>query len=645
MTSRSSIQLLLLLALALLASACGPDIAEDRDHFLTAEAALERGALDEFESVAESLKDYSLYPYLRYAKLFRDLGGADPTDIDRFLTEFGDTPLAERLRRAWLERLAKDRRWNLYLRFYVPDDSIRHRCDYLRALLSSGREADALDRVEPLWLRGSSLPNACDPVLDAWREAGRLTDNLVWRRVALAMDAGEVRLAGYLERFLPEDERTWVERWRLVQRDPRQVLDPEGFAEAHRYRPRILAYGIARLAQREPDLAAQAWDRLSAELDFPADQAERANAAVGLALAEGGDRRGLDYLGRIPIREDNLDLQERRLRTALRHGDWERVAAWISAMPEGQRKTDHWLYWQARSEEARGNSDPAQGLFQSAAADRSLWGFLAAEHVRLPYKLGSAPTPVDPQHLARMEQSGSAARIRELEVLGREPDIRREWQRLIRGMGKEDLMAAAVLAQRLGWPDRAIFTLAQTDYWDDLELRFPLLYRERVHDQAVATGLDESWIFAILRQESTFNPQAVSGSGATGLMQLLPATAGDVALSLGLPRPDRAQLYDPKLNITLGSTYLEQMRRHFGGNLVLATAAYNAGPDRVESWLPEQPMDADVWIATIPFRETRGYVRRVLAYCLIYDQRLGVPIKPLHRIMQPIGKQDRPPHS
>jgi soluble lytic murein transglycosylase len=121
-------------------------------------------------------------------------------------------------------------------------------------------------------------------------------------------------------------------------------------------------------------------------------------------------------------------------------------------------------------------------------------------------------------------------------------------------------------------------------------------------------------------------------------MQLMPGTASEVARSLGLPRPTRARLFDPAVNIRLGSSYLAKMQRRFGGNPVLATAAYNAGPARVERWLPEQAMDADLWIATIPFRETRTYVRRVMAYRLIYDHRLGIPLRPLHADMRPIGE-------
>jgi soluble lytic murein transglycosylase len=630
---------LLLVALARLPDTHGFDLQGNRDDFLAAEAALKRGDRGEFELLAGLLEDYPLYPYLRYAQLARDLGSADAESIAEFLTDFVDTPQAGRLRRAWLKQLAKAGRWEMYVRFYVPDDSILRRCHYLRGLLQSGQLEAALDQVEPLWLTGKSLPEACDPLLEAWKQAGRLTDKLIWQRIALAMDAGEIRLAGYLGRSLPEGERIWVERWRSIHRDPRQVVNIDSSTEPHPYRTQILAHGITRLAAKEPNLAADTWERLSRELDFPADQAQRANAAVGFVLAEDGDRRGLSYLDRIPAREENLDLQERRLRAALKHRDWDRVAEWIAAMPEGRRKTEHWLYWQARAEDLRGDAGAAQKLFAAAAAERSLWGFLAAERVGRPYKLGGGSTPADPQRVACIEQSAAVARIRQLEALGRELDVAREWYWLTHDMDREDLMAAAVIAQRRGWPDRAIFTLAKSGYWDELRLRFPLLHLDRVREQALANGLDESWIYAVLRQESAFNPKAISGSGAIGLMQLMPSTAREVAQSLGLPPPARSRLFEPRLNIALGSSYLAHMQRRFGGNPVLATAAYNAGPARVDRWLPEHAIDADLWIATIPFRETRGYVRRVLAYRLIYDQRLGVPIKPLHDIMGRIGKK------
>jgi soluble lytic murein transglycosylase len=306
-------------------------------------------------------------------------------------------------------------------------------------------------------------------------------------------------------------------------------------------------------------------------------------------------------------------------------------------MPEGERKSELWLYWQARAMAVQGQSAAARRLYHRAAGERSLWGFLAAERVGAPYPLESRPVPAAEGRLERIEGSPAGRRIRELRALGRRLDVRRELGALTRGMGPEDLMAAAVLAGRWGLPDLAVATLARSDYWDDLALRFPVDHLALVRRQAEATGLDASWLLAVLRQESAFNPQAVSPAGALGLMQLMPATAREVALSLGERPPGRWDLLRPAVNVRLGSAYLARMHGRFDDHPALAAAAYNAGPARVERWLPEGQTAADVWTATIPFRETRRYVRRVLAYRLIYDHRLGDDPRRLSELLRPVG--------
>jgi soluble lytic murein transglycosylase len=220
--------------------------------------------------------------------------------------------------------------------------------------------------------------------------------------------------------------------------------------------------------------------------------------------------------------------------------------------------------------------------------------------------------------------------------------MRREWRTLTRDLDDAALMAAAYVADVLGWHDQAIFTLARTGYWDDLTLRFPLRYRDLVEEQAWQTGLGEDWIFAVLRQESVFAADVRSRAGALGLMQLMPATARQVARELTPARggPGSAEILKPELNITLGSTYLAWMRDRFG-HAALATAAYNAGPHRVARWLPEHCTEADLWIISIPFNETRGYVERVLAYRIIYGARLGLGPVRLSDLLPPIpGRGD-----
>ncbi|MEA3275727.1 MAG: transglycosylase SLT domain-containing protein [Pseudomonadota bacterium] len=628
---------LLLCVCALLATA-DLSVAEERQDFIAAEAALERDDALTFVRLAERLRDYPLYPYLHYRQLARNLDQATDRGVERFLEDYRDTPLARRLRRAWLERLAKQQRWQDYVRFYEPDSSTERLCNYLHGLILTGNRDEALGQVEPLWLTGRSQPDACDPVFDAWEQDGRLTADLVWKRIGLAMAANQLGLARYLRRSLPDADRIWVDRWLAVHKNPSLILDPGTLSRHHTQEKRILAHGVRRLARGSAQQAADAWNRLRGSYDFPPDLAEDASASVGFALAEDGDARGLPYLADIRATKDNIELQERRLRIALEQRDWDRVAAWVDAMPDGQRKSEHWLYWQARALEKQGKPERARGLYEEAARERSLWGFLAAERAGQPYTLGNSPTPAADIRVRHIEDGPASRRIAELQALGRDLEVRREWHHLTQKMGAEDLKAAAVVAQQWGWPAQAIFTLAKSDYWDDLALRFPLLHRETVRTRAQATGLDQSWIYAVIRQESAFDRSASSHAGAAGLMQLMPATARGVARSLGLGRPSREDLYDPQLNITLGSSYLAEMGQRYGGNPVLATAAYNAGPGNVDEWLPSQQLEADIWIATIPFRETRSYVRRVLTYRLIYDNRLGKPISPLGGLLRPIGR-------
>jgi soluble lytic murein transglycosylase len=624
----------------LLVAAAAP--AGDREDFLAAEAAVKQGEPAAHEPLAERLRDYPLYPYLRFEALKRRLDQASDGEVRDFLHDHADTPLAGRIRRAWLARLADRGRWAAYAEFYAPDDSTERLCHYLRALLHLGRAEQSFARTEAVWLSGESRPKACDPLLDAWREAGHLAPGLVWRRIALAMGRGNTPLASYLRRFLPAADRPWLDLWLEVHRDPTRVTDRQAFEPWHPHRDAILEHGLARLARQSPHRAAEAWDLIKARYQLSPDTSERMSAAVGLALAEAGLRSALRYLEPIPARTDNRELQDRRLRAALGLGAWPQVGAWVASMPDGEHKSEQWLYWQARAMAAQGQGAAARRLYRQAARHTSLWGLLAAERVDAPYALESRPTPASDERLARIAQSPAGRRIAELRALGRDLDVRRELHALTGGMGRKDLMATAILARRWGMPDQAAFLLARSGFWDDLELRFPVEHRDLVRRQAVAAGLDESWVYAILRQESAFHPQAVSPAGAIGLMQLMPATAREVALSLSEPPPSRTELLDPQVNIRLGTTYLARMQERFDDHPVLAAAAYNAGPHRVEQWLKDARMDADVWAAIIPFRETRRYVRRVLAYRLIYDDRLGDAIRPLSEIMQPVGGRGGP---
>ncbi|AGA91406.1 soluble lytic murein transglycosylase-like protein [Thioflavicoccus mobilis 8321] len=619
------------------------DEAERQRHdFLVAEAALARGERDSVQDLVAGLSDYPLFPYLRYAELAADLEAANPEAVAAFLETYPETPLADRLRSAWLDRLARQGRWSDYLTLYRPGGPTAERCHYLHALIATELGTEALDAVEPLWLVGRSQPAACDPVFTAWRAAARLTPSLVWQRIELAMAAGRRRLAAYLGRFLPEapaTDREWLARWLAVDADPTLIEDPDSFPTDHAERDEVIAHGLVRLAAEDPERAATAWETWQSRFAPTAAQAAAVEAALGLALAQRGDERALDYLDRVPADGANQAFQERRLRIALAHEDWPRVADWIERMPPGERKTERWLYWQARAADALGQTETARHFYRQAAEVRGFWGFLAAERIGAPYNLTHQPTEA-PDRLRDLVADPALRRIEELSALGREADLRREWTHLIADLDADGLQAAALVATVLDWPDIAIRTLARSGRWDDLALRFPTPHRDLVQAEATATGLPESWIYAIIRQESLFRPSAGSRAGAVGLMQLMPATARWIAPQLGHSTPTRPELLEPATNIALGAGYLAHVRDRFDGDPVLATAAYNAGPGRVRRWRPTRPEAADLWIATIPFDETRDYVERVLAYRLIYAARLGLDDGPLGRWLAPLGGTD-----
>lgn len=631
-----------MLTLALFAVSCFVALetrADSRADFLAAESALERGDPATFQILADGLLDDPLYPYLLFAELTRDLAQAPDARIESFLADYADTPLAERLRPAYLRRLADAGRWADYARVYQPDDSVERRCLHLRALIETGRAGEALPEVEPIWLSGQSRPDACDPVFERWSAEGHLTTERVWARIRLALEAGRTGLARYLGRRLPESERSWLKLWLSVDQMPERILEASLFRENHPMRAAILAHGIVMLARSDLERAALALQRLEPALTDDRSARERAHVAVGRALAESGDRLGLLHWDAVEPNADNLPEQERRLRAAITLRAWDWLAKWIERMPEGEIKRERWLYWLGVAQAFLGQSEAAQATLGEAARERSFWGFMAADRLDLPYNLEHRPVPVAPERLQTLAQEPAYRRILALDQLGREVDVRREWRTLAGRLDNDGLMAAARLAHDRGWHDQAIVMLARSGYWDDLEIRFPLAYRDRAAEQAWQIGIEPDWIQAVMRQESVFARTIASPAGAVGLMQLMPATAGEVAAELERPQPSRWDLLDPELNITLGSAYLTRMRDRFG-HAALATAAYNAGPARVERWLPETCMDADLWIARIPFAETRGYVERVLSYRIIYAERLGLEPRRLREFLPPVPGRD-----
>lgn len=631
--------LLLAVPLAGPAWASGPSTLEaQRALFQATEEALAQGDRDAFEEGLAGLADYPLYGYLLAADLASRLGQASAREVRVFLEHHGHTPHGERLRDAWLTHLADERRWADLARDFTPRRaSTTLICRHRQALLALERTDEALADMGRIWLTGESLPAACNPVLDAWREAGGLTPELAWQRLGLALAAGAPSRARYIARYLPEDEQAWAQRWLALYRDPGEVATAGFDATDHPRASEMLTQAWLRLARQDPQATLPLWRRQGMRQQLPEDRVLAVEQALALRLVLRTGAGSLAHLASLPAAVFDETLREWHVRAALAAGDWQTVLAAIEAMAPAQREADGWRYWRARALAALGREDAARGLYIALAGERNFYGFLAADRAGLPYRLGYRPLIASPERVQALAARPALRRAREWLALGRYVEARREWERTLAGLDTEDLKAASVLAHDWGWHDRAIFAAARAGEFDDVELRFPLAHVRLMMEQAARQGINPAWAMAVARQESAFMADARSHAGALGLMQVMPATGRNMARHVNLRLSHAFDLLDPAVNVPIGAYYLRRNLDRFGGHPILSTAAYNAGAHRVSEWLPQTgAMDADVWAELIPYHETRKYVRRVLAYQVIYESRLGLDPTRLSSLLPPV---------
>lgn len=608
--------------------------ADQRADFLAARQALRAGQVARFEQLAARLRDYPLHIYLRYDELHARLADADAAEVRAFLAAAADSPLAARLRDDRLKLLAQQQRWPEFLAIYTADEAdTALRCQYLRAIQDTPPTAAWLDAATELWTVGHSQPDACDVVFTTLSISPRITPDLIWKRLRLAMTENTVSLAAHLAKSLPAEQRSWAELWRSVYERPSTAATQPALQTDSPPAREILCHAAVRLARSDALAAQQWWTSLQDRFAFTPEQRAQTARAIALQAAYKRLPEAHHWLAKVPDAARDQDVRAWQARSALLHLDWYALAAAIGAMPPNEADEGEWRYWRAQAQIALGNSVAAQPLLQALATERSYHGFLAADALQREYSFKQrAITATDAELDALLQQHPALLRAGELRRAQLIYDARREWSFGTRDLPPRDLERAALLAHRWGWHDRAIFTAGRSGHLDDLELRFPVLHAREVQRAADNLHIDPSWVMGVMRQESAFIADVRSSAGALGLMQLMPGTGADMARLLKLPRPDSADLLQPDVNIRLGTHYLKKTLDSFG-NKVLATAAYNAGPGRVRRWLPDTALPTPLWIDTIPFSETRGYVRNVLAYATIYDTRLQRPITPLRTRM------------
>lgn len=583
--------------------------------------ALDAARSNDWETLARLEKqlgsDHPLQAYLDFHRLRTALPDLDPDKVNDYARRYPDSPLPNDIRQLATVAYGKAEKWDALLAINSSEPSaVSRQCYYYRAKLAKGDDS-ALQAAASIWASGQSRPNQCDPLFEKAQERGVIDAAAIWNRQLLAFKANSYGLVRYLAKKLDDTKYDTASDWlQTLYRRPDKV-DTLPTSIKPEQRQLLLAAGVHRWAYKDT-VAARRWFEDHSRRQGLRDDALRAEA--GRRIAWYSTIRGIEenrqWLDNWLVANPDAELLDQRARRTVIEQDWTSAEQWITRLPDTEQQDSRWLYWRARSLEELNQPDQARALYQQAARQRNFFAFMAADRLGEPYHFSNA----------RVEPSQGFApppaidRVRLLRELDEDHAARQEWLWLMWHSDNAKVRQLAQYALEQHWYDLAVQASIQAKAWDVLAWRFPPAFQKDFERIAGAQKLDPWLAMAVARRESAFNPQARSPVGAMGLMQLMPGTARKVAKDANLRRPTRKTLQQAPLNIQLGSRYLAELLEEFKGNRVLALAAYNAGPHRVNNWLGEddEAVPADVWIESIPFRETRDYVQAVLTYRALF---------------------------
>ncbi len=597
------------------------------DDFLAAREAFRVGDIAKLESYAARLNNHPLEPYIAYWLVRSQLEQVGADTIDIFSTRYQDTLLAQRLRQDWMRLVGKRQDWQTFLTVLAvaeASDDSELKCFALRARHGVG-DVGALRDAKSIWFTGRELPEACTPLFEALISNHILTASDIWARVRLALEQGHISVAKHIVTNLSSEQVSDVKIFDRALANPQRFLDKKSYRLSTRSGREAVIFALNRIAIDGPQKAFEYFKKISH--GFSASDQSAIWRRLAYHAARAHDSRALEWFSNAG--DDAYSNQELEwfARSALRIKRWDLVIAAIQKMPEQEQQSASWRYWKARALKAEGKIAEANPIFLLLAREYSYYGQLAGDELGT---VISSPTKVyrpSENEISQVRQLPGIQRALAFYRLKLRYEGNREWQWAIRNLSDQQLLATAEVAKRYELYDRAIDTADRTISLHDFNLRYPTPYWDVLKNYTQQLVLDEALVYGVIRQESRFITSAQSSAGASGVMQLMPATARWVAKRVGLIDFRGALISDLNINLNLGTYYLKHVLDQLDDQPVVASAAYNAGPRRARRWLSEtSAMEGAIYAETIPFAETREYVKKVMSntsyYALQFGQKL-----------------------
>lgn len=623
----------------------GIDRSEQRQHYRNAMNAIQRGPADAWKPYVVDLGDYPLLPYLELALLERGNAKPSTAQVQAFAKRWPDSLVATTLKESRLRELAKAGDWPAFRTLWSDSEATDLRCAYQRSRIAAGEKPSYAPDIESLWMQPRPAPSICEPLFAWARQNGELDDSEIWKRIEAAALAANPGTVSTIATLLSGSDKAAADRIAASVSDPASVLaKASGWTDTPRNRDAI-SLGMYRFARKNSAAAEVRWAELEGKFAWDPPQRNRVINAIAIYRATNYGDDAMARLKALPDDAQDDASREWRVRVALANQDWNEALAALDAMTAEQLADARWRYLRARMLSKLDREAEAAPEFAAVATEANFHGFLAADWINAPYSICPSTINADKSAEQAIAAQPDLARAFEFHALGDLTQGRREWNFALAKFDAQQKLLAADLAYRNEWYDRPIFLLSSSD--DTLtyyEQRFPLAQKSRVTQAARDAGVDPAWSYAIIRAESAWMSDARSHADAYGLMQLLPGVAKKVASAARLPYSKPSDLFEPGLNIQLGTLFLGQMSRQYSGSPWLASAAYNAGGLPVGRWLAARPdLEPDFFIETIPYKETRDYVSRVLAFSVLYDWRLNGKVIPVATRLPKIGQPYKAP--
>lgn len=599
-----------------------------RQVFIQAWEAAAQGDHDTFRQLKRGLTNYTLYPYLQYEDFRKRRADIGTDEMVDFLRAHDDWAFSSALKTSWLKTLARKKRWADLARYSEGVTETGLQCQRLRARIILKQTEGVLSESQKLWAVGKSQPDECDPVFAWLVKQGGITETLAWQRMLLTMRANNRSLASYLSRYVPKQQRRWVEDWRRLSRGGFSRLEQMRKWPDNRITRSIAEASLKRLARSDAHKAAGKFRLLDDHFGWAEDIRASLLRDIALFSAVSLEDHTVEYMELVPPVYRDSQLLEWWARFLLSRQEWAGLIQVINQLPEGTQNNDRWRYWMTQASIRSGKLTGSSSQLAVLADKANYYGFLAADELGLAYNICPLSADVGQAEVDSLASRQDFQRALELRKVNMDNWAATEWSLAVARLPAHQLKTAAALAHREKWDDRVIFALGNSGDLRLYEWRFPLKWQAEIERHAGKNQLDPEWVYGTIRSESALQETARSPANAIGLMQVTPATARRVAKKHRIPWRGISQLKTAEGNIPVGTAFMHDLLEDFSENPVLVSGAYNAGPNAVSRWLKTRPKnEAAIWIETLPYFETRDYIPRVLAFTVIYDWRLGGQVK------------------